>query len=81
MPNPGVRFHGSDLSGLKGGQDLAGAVISSSQVLALALSVLAGLQISIDDERPHPLRERICEAPVNRLFDNEARRGRAALAS
>jgi uncharacterized protein YjbI with pentapeptide repeats len=48
---PGARFHGSDLSGLKGGQDLAGAVISSSQVLALALSVLARLQIGIDDER------------------------------
>jgi uncharacterized protein YjbI with pentapeptide repeats len=56
---PGVRFHGSDLSGLEGGQDLGGAVIDSSQVLALAVGVLSALQIHIDDERePAPSADR-----------------------
>jgi uncharacterized protein YjbI with pentapeptide repeats len=49
-----VRFHGSTLHDLKGGQYLAGAVIESAQVLPVALAVLAGLQIGIDDEREPP---------------------------
>ncbi len=49
-----VRFHGSTLTGLKGGQGLAGAVIESSQVLPVALSVLSELGIQIDDERDPP---------------------------
>jgi hypothetical protein len=51
-----VRFHGSTLIGLKGGQGLAGAVIESSQVLPVALSVLSELGIQIDDERDPPSR-------------------------
>jgi uncharacterized protein YjbI with pentapeptide repeats len=51
----GARFHGSTLSELKGGLALAGAVIESSQVLPVALSVLADLGIGIDDERDPPL--------------------------
>lgn len=47
----GVRFHGSTLLDLKGGQYLAGAVIESSQVLPVALGVLAALHIGVDDER------------------------------
>jgi uncharacterized protein YjbI with pentapeptide repeats len=47
----GVRFHGSTLLDLKGAQCLAGAVIESSQVLPVALGVLAALSIRVDDER------------------------------
>jgi uncharacterized protein YjbI with pentapeptide repeats len=50
----GVRFHGSILHDLKGGQYLRGAVIESSQVLSLALGVLAALQIGVDDDREPP---------------------------
>jgi uncharacterized protein YjbI with pentapeptide repeats len=50
----GVRFHGSTLHDLKGGQHLAGAAIESAQVLPVALAVLAGLQIGIDDDREPP---------------------------
>jgi uncharacterized protein YjbI with pentapeptide repeats len=50
----GVRLHGSTLRDLKGGQYLGGAVIESSQVLSLALGVLAALQIGIDDDREPP---------------------------
>lgn len=39
----GVRFHGSDLRDLKGGQYLGGSTIDSSQVLALSLGVLSAL--------------------------------------
>ena len=46
----GVRFHGSDLEGLRGSQYLSGAIISSAQVLPVALGVLAALGIVIDDE-------------------------------
>ena len=49
-----VRFHGSTLTELKGGHALAGAVIESSQVLPVALSVLSELGIQIDDERDPP---------------------------
>jgi uncharacterized protein YjbI with pentapeptide repeats len=48
---PGLRFHGSTLLDLQGSGDLAGSVIESSQVLPLALSALAALEIAIDDER------------------------------
>ena len=51
----GARFHGSTLSELKGGLALAGAVIESSQVLPVALSVLADLGIGIDDARDPPV--------------------------
>ena len=40
----------------------------------------AGLQRVVDDERPHPLGQRVDESLVDRLLDDEARRGRAALA-
>ena len=39
----------------------------------------SGFQRVVDDEPAHPLHERIGEAPVDRLLDDEARRGRAAL--
>jgi len=51
----GVRFHGSTLTDLKGGQALAGAVIESSQVLPVALALLADLGIGVDDERDPPV--------------------------
>ena len=51
----GVRFHGSTLTDIKGGQALAGAVIESSQVLPVALAVLADLGIRVDDERDPPV--------------------------
>jgi uncharacterized protein YjbI with pentapeptide repeats len=62
----GVRFHGSTLTGLKGAQALAGAVIESSQVLPVALALLADLGIGVDDERDPPV-------PA---VDGKARRGR-----
>ena len=48
---PDVRFHGSTLLDLKGAEYLTGAIIESSQVLPVALAVLAALRIRIDDER------------------------------
>jgi uncharacterized protein YjbI with pentapeptide repeats len=51
----GVRLHGSTLAAIKGGLGLAGAVIESSQVLPVALVVLAELGISIDDDREPPV--------------------------
>ena len=51
-----ARFYGSTLTELKGGHGLAGAVIESSQVLPVALSVLSELGIQIDDERDPPSR-------------------------
>jgi hypothetical protein len=48
---PGVRFHGSKLFDLKGAPYLDGAVIDATQVLPLALGVLAAHHITIDDER------------------------------
>lgn len=51
---PDVRFHGSTLLDLKGAEYLTGAIIESSQVLPVALAVLAALRISIDDEREPP---------------------------
>ncbi|MHB8296359.1 MAG: pentapeptide repeat-containing protein [Acidimicrobiales bacterium] len=51
----GARLHGSTLQGLKGGASLQGVTIESTQVLAVAMQVLAGLGITIDDERdPRP---------------------------
>jgi hypothetical protein len=47
----GARFHGSDLSEMKGAEFLRDVVIDSSQVLPLAVQVLAGLQIRIEDSR------------------------------
>ena len=52
---PGVRFHGSTLLDVKGGQYLAGAVIDSTQVLPVALGVLAALSIEVDDAREPPV--------------------------
>jgi uncharacterized protein YjbI with pentapeptide repeats len=51
---PDVRFHGSTLLDLKGAEYLTGAIIESSQVLPVALAVLAALRIRIDDEREPP---------------------------
>jgi uncharacterized protein YjbI with pentapeptide repeats len=48
---PGLRLHGSTLYDVKGGEYLSGAVIESSQVLAVALGVLSALRIEIDDDR------------------------------
>ena len=52
---PGARLHGSTLVELKGPLALAGAIIDSSQVLPLALGVLAELGVSIDDDRESPV--------------------------
>lgn len=46
----GVRLHGSNLEGLKGSMHLRHAIIDSTQVLPLALVVLAALGIEIDDD-------------------------------
>jgi uncharacterized protein YjbI with pentapeptide repeats len=51
---PDTRFHGSTLLDLKGAEYLTGAIIESSQVLPVALAVLAALRIGIDDEREPP---------------------------
>jgi uncharacterized protein YjbI with pentapeptide repeats len=48
---PGLRLHGSTLLDLRGGEYLSGAVIESSQVLAVAVGVLSALRIEIDDDR------------------------------
>jgi uncharacterized protein YjbI with pentapeptide repeats len=47
----GVRLHGSNLEGLKGAIQLRTAIIDSTQVLPLALGILAALDIEINDER------------------------------
>jgi uncharacterized protein YjbI with pentapeptide repeats len=47
----GARFHGSDLSEIKGGEYLRDVVIDTSQVLPLAVRVFAGLNIRIEDDR------------------------------
>lgn len=47
----GVRLHGSNLEGLKGAMHLRNAIIDSTQVLPLALGVLAALDIEINDDR------------------------------
>jgi uncharacterized protein YjbI with pentapeptide repeats len=46
-----VRLHGSKLDGIKGSIALRSAVIDSTQVLAFALGIFAGLGITIDDAR------------------------------
>ncbi len=46
----GVRLSGSTLAELRGAKALAGAVIDSSQVVAVGLSLMAALDITIDDE-------------------------------
>jgi uncharacterized protein YjbI with pentapeptide repeats len=48
---PGLRLHGSTLYDVKGSDALSGAVIESSQVLAVALGVLSALRIEVDDDR------------------------------
>jgi uncharacterized protein YjbI with pentapeptide repeats len=48
---PGLRLHGSTLYDLLGGEGLSGAVIESSQILAVALGVLSALGIEVDDDR------------------------------
>ncbi len=45
----GVRFHGSDLLDLKGGQYLGGSTIEMSQAFSLGLGVLSALDITVDD--------------------------------
>ncbi len=46
----GVRLVGSTLAELRGAKALAGVVIDSSQVVAVGLSLMAALEITIDDE-------------------------------
>jgi uncharacterized protein YjbI with pentapeptide repeats len=46
-----VRFHGSDLTDLKGANGLAGAIIDSAQVYPVALGLLSELHVQIDDVR------------------------------
>jgi hypothetical protein len=48
---PGARFHGSDLSEIKGSEYLRGVVIDSTQVLPLDKGVFAGLHIRVEDDR------------------------------
>jgi uncharacterized protein YjbI with pentapeptide repeats len=47
----GARFHGSELSDIKGGEYLRDIVIDSSQVLPLAIRIFAGLNIRVEDDR------------------------------
>jgi uncharacterized protein YjbI with pentapeptide repeats len=47
----GVPLHGSNLEGLKGAIHLRHAIIDSTQVLPLALGLLAALGIEINDDR------------------------------
>jgi uncharacterized protein YjbI with pentapeptide repeats len=47
----GVRLHGSNLEGLKGVMQLRTAIIDSTQVLPLALGLLAALGIEVNDDR------------------------------
>jgi hypothetical protein len=47
----GAKFHGSDLSEIKGGECLRDIVIDSWQVLPLAIRVFAGLGIRVEDDR------------------------------
>jgi uncharacterized protein YjbI with pentapeptide repeats len=49
----GAKFHGSDLSEIKGGEYLRDIVIDSSQVLPLAMRVFTGLHIRVEDDRDH----------------------------
>jgi uncharacterized protein YjbI with pentapeptide repeats len=47
----GVRLQGSNVEGLKGAMQLRTAVIDSTQVLPLALGLLAALNFEINDDR------------------------------
>jgi uncharacterized protein YjbI with pentapeptide repeats len=47
----GARLHGSNVEGLKGAVHLRTAIIDSTQVLPLALGLLAALHIEINDDR------------------------------
>jgi hypothetical protein len=46
-----ARFHGSDLSEIKGAHCLRDVLIESSQVLPLAIQILAALKVRIEDDR------------------------------
>jgi uncharacterized protein YjbI with pentapeptide repeats len=46
----GARLTGSTLADLRGAKALAGAVIDASQVVAVGLSLMAALDITIDDQ-------------------------------
>jgi uncharacterized protein YjbI with pentapeptide repeats len=63
---PGARFHGSDLSKIKGSEYLRDVVIDSAQVLPLAKGVFAGLNIRIEDERETDVRLLERDASPNR---------------
>lgn len=63
----GGRLHGSKLEGLRGADSARGAVIDSTQLLPMAVRVLASLGIAVDDERE--------PTPVNR--DGRSGRTRA----
>jgi uncharacterized protein YjbI with pentapeptide repeats len=47
----GSKFHGSDLSEIKGGEGLRDIVIDSSQILPLAIQMFAGMNIRVEDDR------------------------------
>ena len=47
---PGVHLAGSTLADVQGGEALRGVVITSDQVVPLALAIFSSLGISIDDE-------------------------------
>jgi hypothetical protein len=53
---PGARFHGSDLSEIKGSEYLRDVVIDSTQVLPLAKGVFASLNIRVEDDRETDVR-------------------------
>jgi hypothetical protein len=48
----GARLHGSTLLDLRGAGSLTGAVIDPSQVVPLSASLLAALEITVDDDLP-----------------------------
>lgn len=48
---PGARFHGSELSDIKGGEYLRDVVIETAQILPLAYGVFAALNIRVEDDR------------------------------
>jgi uncharacterized protein YjbI with pentapeptide repeats len=47
---PAARLHGSTLAVLKGAQYLTGAVISSAQIVPMAMQMFAAFGLTVDDE-------------------------------
>ncbi len=48
----GLSLHGSALDGVRGAGSLGGSVISSEQIVPLALGLFTALNIRVDDEAP-----------------------------